>query len=170
MRRPCAASGPGREPVSGRVPGVAFEPPPGDTVAGGGFFELPPQIIVLHCLPVCGAPVLGFPPRQPLGDAPAQIFRTSEKCDLARFFEALKRRDGGLQLHAIVGDGRLPTSQLAHVIAIPKQRSPTAGPRVSIIPAVSVDRYLLPTATFRHAQNLCLSVLDPKVWTKLSLQ
>jgi hypothetical protein len=60
-----------------------------------------------------------------------------------------------LQFHAIVGGGRLSTRQLSHVIAIPKQRSPTAGAGVSITSAVSVDGYLFPTATFCHAKNLC---------------
>ncbi len=67
-------------------------------------------------------------------------------------------RDGGLQLHAIVGGGRLAASQLAHVIAILKQRSPTAQSVISITPAVSVDRYLLSTATFRDTGNLCCSL------------
>ena len=57
--------------------------------------------------------------------------------------------------HAIVDGRSFPTSQLAHVIAISKQRSPTARSGVSITSAVSVDRYLFPTATFRHAKNLC---------------
>ncbi len=68
---------------------------------------------------------------------------------------AVKGRDGGLQLHAIVGGGRLSTGQLAHVIAISKQCSPTVRSGVSITCAVGVDRYPFPTATFCHAQNLC---------------
>ncbi len=102
--------------------------------------------------------MVGFPRRQPIGDAPAQLIQISEEGDLARFFDALKSRDGGLQFHAIVGGGRLPASRLAHVIAISKQRSPTARSGVSITSAVSVDCYLLPTATFCHAQNVCCSL------------
>ena len=79
-----------------------------------------------------------------------------------RLFEALESRDGGLQIHAIVGGGRLPASQLLHVIAISKQRSPTAGSGVSITSAVSVDRYLLPTAAFCHAKNLCCPIHPPE--------
>jgi hypothetical protein len=74
-----------------------------------------------------------------------------------RSLSGLKSGNGGLQLHAIVGGGRLPTSQLAHVIAISKQRSPTARSGVSITSAISVDRYLLPPATFCHAKKLCFS-------------
>jgi hypothetical protein len=62
-----------------------------------------------------------------------------------------------LQLHAVVGGGRLSASQLPRVIAISKQRSPTAGSGVSITSAVGVDRYLFPTAAFCHAKNLCSS-------------
>ena len=51
------------------MPNLAFEPLRGDVVTGRDLLKLSPQIVILDGLSVCSAPVVGFPVRQPFGNA-----------------------------------------------------------------------------------------------------
>src|ERR1035441_1212672 len=86
---------------------MTFEPLPGDLLPRGGVIKLSPQVFVLHRLPVNRAPVVGSPAREPFGDALAQVFGIGEDCDLAGLLECREGRDGRLELHSVVGGGRL---------------------------------------------------------------
>src|ERR1035438_2139369 len=130
---------------------MTFKPLPGDLMPRCGLIKLSPQVVVFHRLPVNRAPVVGSPARQPFGDALAQVFGIGEHCDLASLFECREGREGRLELHSIVGGGRLTPGEFAHVSPVTKQRRPPARYGIAVTRAVSVDRYLFRAAAFRHA-------------------
>ena len=119
---------------------MTLEPLPGDVVLGRDPLKLSPQILVLDGLAVGRAPVVGFPARQPFGNTLTQILGIGEKRDVAGIFDGYKRRDGGLEFHAIVGCGRFASSQLAHVVAVSKQCCPTTRSGIPIAGSVGVNR------------------------------
>jgi len=84
-------------------------------VAGRDLLKLPPQILVLDGLAVGRAPVIGFPVRQPLGNALTQIPGIGEERDFAGFSDGLKRRDGGLEFHTMLVVAGSPQSVRARV-------------------------------------------------------
>src|SRR5664280_2428854 len=117
------------------------------------FGKLSPQVIVFHRLALSGAPVVGLPPRQPFGNALAQVFGIGEKSDFAGLFERRQGREGRLEFHSIVRGGRFTPGEFAHVGTIAKQSSPTAWSGIAVTCPVSVDRYLFRAVTFRHANK-----------------
>ena len=130
--------------------GVTAQPVPMHFVALQRRVELLPQVDVAHRLPVGGAPAIAFPDMDPFGDAAAQVLAVGMEIDDARALERLERRDGGGELHAIVGRMRLAAFELA-LLAVPgEHRAPAAGPRISRAGAVGVNDHV-PRAQVRES-------------------
>src|SRR5271170_3919825 len=95
-----------------RIARVAPDPAPVDFVTLGRFIEAPPKVVVLHRLPVPGAPAVAFPIAHPGGHAVAQILGIGVQFDDCGTLESLECGDRGRQLHAIVGGQRLAAAQV----------------------------------------------------------
>src|ERR1700680_2006378 len=126
----------------GRMAGVTPQPVPTHFVALERRVEVLPQVDVADRLFVGGAPDIAFPAVDPFGDAAVQILAVGMKLDDARTFERLERRDGGGELHAIVGGMRFAALELALVAVPGEHRGPAAGPGVSRAGAVGVNDHV----------------------------
>ncbi len=118
---------------------MTLQPFPLNLMCGSQGIELSPEILVLDRFLVGRAPTAPFPSRYPGGDAILEIFRIGEQLDLARFLHGGQRRDGRLQLHPIVGSGRVASTDLFPVSAVLEHSRPTARTGIALACSVSMD-------------------------------
>src|SRR5260370_30621616 len=141
----CLRAGLARQLVGafvGRVAGVTPQPVPIYFVALERRVEPLPQVDVDDRLLAGGAPAVVFPDMDPFGDAAVHILAVGIKLDDARTLERLERRDGGGELHAIVGRMRLAALELA-LMAVPgEHRAPAAGPGIFRAGAVGMNDHV----------------------------
>ena len=121
------------------VAGMALDPVPLHLVTQAGGVEALPQLDVLDGLAVGGLPAVLLPAVNPLADAVLHVLGVGVQVDVRGALERLQRRDGGEQLHAVVGGLRLAALQLLAVLAGDENGAPAAGPRISRAGAVGVD-------------------------------
>ena len=82
---------------------MALDPVPLDLVTLVGGVERLPEFAILHWLLVSRFPAVLLPAEDPLGNAVHDVFAVGVEIDLASVLQRVERRDGGEQLHAVVG-------------------------------------------------------------------
>src|SRR5690606_10781093 len=102
-----------------------------------------PQLGILHRLSVGGPPAIPLPVLYPPGNAVAQIVAVGVKVDLAGLLQRVQRLDGGNELHAVVGGGRLPTRKLLLHTVVAQDGAPAAWAGISGTGAVGEHVHLL---------------------------
>src|ERR1051326_424009 len=122
--------------------GVAAQPMPMHFMVPQRRVEPLPQVDVADRLLVGGAPAVLLPGVDAFGDAAAQVLAVGIELDDARAFERLERRNGGGELHAVVGGMRLGALELALVPVPGEHCAPAARPRVAGAGAVGVNDHV----------------------------
>src|SRR2546423_2356325 len=116
--------------------GMTAHPMPMHFVALERGVEALPQVDIADRLLIGGGPAVAFPQVDPLGDTATHILAVGIKLDDAGTLQRFERRDGGGELHAVVGRMRFAAFQLPLVTVPGEHRGPTAGPRISRAGAV----------------------------------
>ncbi len=124
-----------------RIARVALDPPPFDDVATlrHQLVELLPELHVLYRLLGRGAPALGFPAADPLGDAHAHVLAVEIKNDLAWPLEGGQALDHGREFHAVVGGVEFAAEQFLFGGARLEPRAPATGAGVALARTIGVD-------------------------------
>src|SRR5690606_27601096 len=125
-----------------RIAGVSAHPAPGNAMSVTGRIQRLPQVLVLHRLPVRGAPAARLPGRQPLLDAGAHVLRVGVQRDLDGTLQRAQRLDGRGEFHAVVGGLGIGARDLAAALAGDQHGAPPSRPRVAPAGAVRVDGHL----------------------------
>ena len=104
-----------------------------------------PQLHVFHRLVGRGAPALGLPAVNPLGNALAHIFTVQKKRHGTRAFEGRQSLDHGHQLHAVVRGAQLAAKQFFFQRARTQQHAPSARAGIAFARTICVDLNLIQT-------------------------
>src|SRR3990172_11166623 len=76
---------------------------PAYAVTTDQIIKLPPKVVILHRLPICGSPTSTFPVNQPLADPATQILRISVCLHATWSFQRLECTNSGGKLHPVIG-------------------------------------------------------------------
>src|SRR3954469_14736116 len=85
-----------------RMPAMAFDPVPFDSVWSGGLDQLLPQLRILDGFLIGRAPAVLPPLVDPAGDSVANIGAVGMELDSARPLERFEPANRGDQLHSVV--------------------------------------------------------------------
>src|SRR5690606_11819641 len=114
-----------------RMAGMALDPMPLDLVALAGLIQRLPKLDILDWLVCSRLPAVLLPAVDPARNPVAHVIAVGIEVHLARFLQRVQRFRGGLQLHAIVGRGRLATLQLFLGAVETQHGAPAAWSRVT---------------------------------------